>query len=420
MDGTHLHAASCPPSAKAEAPVRRPQMTGGGARTRRRTESISELDPSEWDAIAGDDILGTHGWLRLLEECATGAGRFLYLTIRHGRRLVGAAACQTNYTEPDRSSLDRMLYGRLAAVARGIGMGATPALIAGSRFGMSEPFLIDPSLQDADREEVAAELVRAILEESERAGATAVVRNVTAATPTAMLRRAAFRSSPEMPTAYLDIRWPTFAAYRSDLKRSHLATERAIRQERSRAKKLGLEISRVTDPTKVTAEMHELLDSHYRRLNGVPLPFGQSFLKQAVIRLGDRATLIVARDQAQLVGVNFGLRHAGCSRSMMVGIDPSRGRRTAAYFVLLNHSIQRAIEAGDHRVYYGRLQYDLKLRRGCSLAHTSLWVRGRSPAQRALIRSFIGMRTRKIRKDMAPYRRAAELNAAELGKGAAR
>ena len=383
-----------------------------------RSESISGFDASEWDRVAGDDILGTHGWLRVVEQTTAAVG-YLYLTVRHDGRLVGAAACQSLYDASIPTSLDRMLYGRFATPARRTGLGATPALMVGSRYGMSEPFLIDPALDPAGRERVAAKLVEGILAESRRAGATVIVRNATDATPAAALESAAFQSTPEMPSAYIDVRWPTFAGYRSQLKKVHFATEKAIRQESNRARQRELVIERITDASQITSEMHALLDSHHRRLNGVPLPFGASFLEQALTCLGEKAIVITVRNSTGLLGINFRLQHAGCTRSMVVGVDQDKGRDTATYFVLLNDSVQRAIESADRRVYFGRLLYDVKLRRGCSIAYSTMWIRGRSRLQRSLLRSFIGLRTKKIEKMIAPYRERSEANAAAMAGGRA-
>lgn len=381
-----------------------------------RLASISEVDSAEWDVLAGADTLASHQWLTLVEEQSQPPTRSLYFVVRDGRKIVGAAACQATYDVAESTSLDKMLYGKVAPLARLAGLGATPALTVGSRFGISEPFLTDPSLSAGQREAVANELVRGILAESRQAGATVIVRNTTAASPVGPLVDALFQSSPELPTAYLDIRWPTFAAFRFHLKKIHFATESAMRQQNNRASRGGLVIERVTEASGIPLDTYGLLDQHYRRLNGVPLPFVEGFLERALDGVGDQARLIVARDDNKTLGAIFGLRHGGCSRCMLIGIDSEKGRDIAAYFVLLNDAIARAIEAGDRRLYFGRMLYDVKLRRGCSLAHSTMWIRGRSPLQRALLRSFIRVRTRKVERDMREYMAMAESNAAAFDR----
>ncbi len=381
-----------------------------------RLETISEIDSAEWDVLASDDSLASHRWLTLVEEQSQPPTRSLYFVVRDGRKIVGAAACQATYDVAESTSLDQMLYGKFAPLAHLAGLGATPALTVGSRFGISEPFLLDQSLSPGQREEVANELVRGILAESRQAGATVIVRNTTAVSPVGSLLDARFQSSPEMPTTYLDIRWPTFAAFRFHLKKIHFATESAMRQQNNRASRGGLVIERISEASRIPEDVYGLLDKHYRRLNGVPLPFVEGFLERALDGAGDQALLIVARDGSKTLGAIFGLRHGGCSRCMLIGIDSEKGRDLAAYFVLLNDAIARSIEAGDRRLYYGRLLYDVKLRRGCSLAHSTMWIRGRSPFQRALLRSFIRMRTRKIERDMREYVEMAESNAAAFDR----
>lgn len=381
-----------------------------------RLSSIAEVDSTEWDFLAGADTLASHRWLTLVEEQSQPPTRSLYFVVRDGRQILGASACQTTYDVSESTSLDRMIYGRVASLARLAGLGATPAITVGSRFGISEPFLVDPSLSASQRDTVASDLVRGILAEARQAGATVLVRNTTADSLVGPLLDASFQSSSELPTAYLDIRWPTFAAFRGNLRKIHPATESAIRQQNNRARRGGLVIERISEASRIPKDVHGLLDRHYRRLNGVPLPFVQGFLERALEGAGDQAMLIVARDDTKTLGAIFGFRHGGCSRCMMIGIDSEKGRDLAAYYVLLNDAIARSIDAGDRRLYFGRLLYDLKLRRGCSLAHSTIWIRGRSPFQRALLRSFIGMRTRKIERDMREHVAMAESNAAAFDR----
>ncbi len=375
--------------------------------------SISRISRDDWDSVAGSEILSSHGWLTLIEQSTSEKIGFLYFVVRDSGKIVGAVSCQT-YFGVESAALDRLLYGSAARAARAAGMRATPALVVGSRFGLAEPFLLDASLPVLQRNRVSRQLVDALVAASEREGATIIVRNASSNVAAGALEKAGFRSTPEMPTAYIDIDWETFADFRSSLRKIHPATEKAIRHQGNRAKRAGIEVETISDAGLVTPEMHELLDSHYRRLNGVPLPFGASFLPLALNQLGGKAILAIARQDARLLGVNFGLRDATSLRTMMIGIDQDMGRRTAVYYLLSNGTIARAITAGAPRVYFGRMLYDVKLRRGCSLARTTMWIRGRSSLQRRMLRYFIGLRTRKLNRMIDAYEPLSAANAAGL------
>jgi hypothetical protein len=131
--------------------------------------------------------------------------------------------------------------------------------------------------------------------------------------------------------------------------------------------------------------------------------------------MGDEAELVVARDATRLLGVNFGLRSAGLSRSLMIGIEPEVGHEAAVYFVLMNRCIERAIECRDRRLYFGKMVYDVKLRRGCSLAHSTIWLRAPSGLRRGVLVGFNRLRTRTVRRTMRPYVAMSDSNAAALG-----
>src|SRR5512140_3441313 len=110
------------------------------------------------------------------------------------------------------------------------------------------------------------------------------------------LSRSRVVATPDVPTTYIDIRWNAFADFRRALKKVHPATEKAIRNQTSRAKRDGIIVERVTDSALLSPELHKVLDAHYRRLNGISLPVNDSFMSEAFRRLGDAADLTIARD----------------------------------------------------------------------------------------------------------------------------
>jgi hypothetical protein len=195
----------------------------------------------------------------------------------------------------------------------------------------------------------------------------------------------------------------------------HPSTESAIRQQSNRAQRLGVTLQRITDPEMVTDEMYALIDKHFLRLNHVAAPVNASFLRSALRALGDEADLVVARDANHLLGVNFGLRSDGIARSMMVGVDPDLGRESAVYFVLINAYIERTIENRDRRLYFGKMVYDVKLRRGCSLAHSTIWLRGQSGFRRGLLSGFNRLRSATVARTIRPLAEMSDSNAAALG-----
>ena len=380
-----------------------------------RLDTISKTDREEWDNLAADDILYSHAWLATVEACTRERPTFLYFLARVNGTLVGAAACQIRVRN-ESASLDNAFYGRAAGLARATGFSTAPAIVVGARFGFSPPFLFERSLSAAQTEEIAQSLIHQIVEHAEELKASVIIRDTKPGTFVRTLSGSRFVATPQAPTAYIDIRWTTFAGFRRALKRIHPATEKAIRNQNSRAKRDGIVIERVTHPGRVSADLYEVLDAHYRRLNGVSLPLGKSFLSEALRALGDQADLSVVREASAVLGVHFALRKGGVSHAVLVGTSTERARATGTYFLLLNHMMNRAIESADRRLYFGRAQYGVKLRRGCSIEQSVTWVRGRSKLQRAGLKRLVRIRSMKISRMIRALEPASRSNAAALLK----
>jgi predicted N-acyltransferase len=376
-------------------------------------DSISRIDPAEWDCLSGNDALYSHDWLSTVEASTYEQTTFLYVLARNEGVLVGAAACQVR-TGNESASLSKAFYGRASGLARATGFGATPAIVVGSRYGFSPPFIFDPSLSPARCEEVAETLIGRIVERAESMKASVMLRNTKPGTFVSALSRAHFVGTPDVPTTYIDIRWRDFAEFRRDLKKIHPATEKAIRNQTSRAKRDGVVVERLSDPKMLSDELFDVLNSHHRRLNGVSLPFSESFLSEAFRWLGDSADLTIARDASGILGVQFTLRKNGVSHALLVGTATERARTTHAYYLLLNHVMNRAIESGDRRLYFGRQLYDVKARRGCSIEQSMIWIRGRSRLQRAGLRRVVPIRSRKIERMIRALEPGSRSNAAAL------
>lgn len=376
-------------------------------------DSISKIDPAEWDHLAGDDVLYSHAWLSIVEACPLEKADFFYLLVRENGKLLGAAACRIHLSN-DSASLDDSFYGRASGLARAVGFSAAPAIVVGSRFGFSPPFLLDRELTDSHAEEIEAALIRRIVEDAELSKATVMVRNATRSTAARALAREGFLATPELPTTYIDIRWNTFAAFIHDLRNVHRATVKGIRHQISRAKREGIVIERITDPALLSAEVYEVLDQHHRRLNGVPIPFSRELLPEVLRNLGDDAELIVASDGSRVLGAMFGLRRGGVLHAMIVGTATERARTTDTYFLMLDHMMARAIESGDRRLYYGRLVYAVKMRRGCSIEDSMLWIRGRSKLHRAGLKRITPIRNIRVTRMIRALEPVSQSNAAAL------
>jgi Uncharacterized protein conserved in bacteria len=376
-------------------------------------DTLSKIDSAEWDRLVHDDVLASHAWLTTVECCTVGQDSFLYVVARDDEKLLGALACRV-HSNSESTSLDKSFYGRAYGLARAAGFGATPGIVVGSRFGFSRPFLVDPSLSESQANDVADALIRRLVERAEVLNATVMFRNTRPGRFAGALANAGFVSSPELPTTYIDVRWPTFQSFIHDLRTVHRATVKGIRHQIGRAKREGIVIERVTASDQLSPEVYEILQSHQRRLNGAPLVFSERLLTESLQKLGDGVDLLLARDGPHLLGVMFSLRQGGVSHAILVGTSTEKARTTNTYFLLLNHVMVRAIECGDRRTYFGRLVYNVKLRRGCSIEHSLIWIRGRSKLHRAGLRRITPIRNIKVARMIRALEPVSRSNAAAL------
>lgn len=378
-----------------------------------QVDRISDVDAAEWDRLAGNDALYSHAWLSVVEECPLEKTDFFYLLARDGGRLLGAAACRI-HLQNDSASLDAAFYGRASGVARAFGFGTAPAIVVGSRFGFSPPFILDLALSDSEADEIAEALIRRLVERAELLKASVMLRNTGHNKVERALTRDGFLPSPEMPTTYIDIRWNTFAEFLRDLKKVHPTTVKGIRHQISRARRDGVLIERITDSESLSDEVYNMLEQHHRRLNGVAVPFSDGLLSETLRVLGDDAELIVARDGQRMLGAMLGLRRGGVFHVMVVGTEAEAGKRTNTYFLLLNQMMARAIECGDRRLYFGRLVYAVKMRRGCSIEKSVLWIRGRSRLHRAGLKRVTPIRNLRVTRIIRSLEPASRANAEAL------
>jgi len=341
--------------------------------------SLAQVDASQWDELAGPSVIAGYGWLRTLEETGLSTEFPRYFLARSGARLVGAVACSVEQ-ETDSSRLNRVLFGRLVKAAQYLRLSVVPCLMCGAEVGAAEPVLVRAGATAEERQRITAALVGAIEETGREKGWAICFRQVRRArSPIAeVLTNHGYLRGSELPTACLELDpgWRSFADFRRHLKKLHPQTAKSIRGELSRAKRAGLVIDQLEEPAPYRERLHRLMDAHFVRLGGKPFPFRAEFFDQLKLRLGDRAGIYIARIGAELVGALVVLCGGDEVMLPMIGINPDSGRKAAAYFNLgYNRPIEDSIAAGHRRIYFGRLVYDAKARRGCAGVESDFYLR---------------------------------------------
>ena len=202
-----------------------------------------------------------------------------------------------------------------------------------------------------------------------------------------------------MPVACLELpaEWHSFTDYRRHLNRLRPAKGSSIHGELNRAKKHGLVIELVED-SKHFRRLYRLLQDHFLRLNRRPFPCDAAIFERLQVNLGERLVVSMASIQQEPVGVCVGIRSGSSLAFPLVGIDQERGRDAATYFNLVyNRNIEHCIEQGIRRVYFGTFAYQTKVRRGCQLIPSHLYIRSQSGLCQRILRPLLDLRSIRMR-----------------------
>lgn len=385
-----------------------------------QVESIAKLDAAEWDRLAGQNVSASHGWLRTVEESYADPKPCRYIMVRGPEGLLAATTGSVEGKADGVIGLDDIFFGRCAQFAQLLGLSMLPSLVCGARTGTAGPILLRSGISIPERGRLINELVQAVEQMARAKGWSVCFREVSRTSSQIMevLDERGYLHSPELPWAYLDIHGSSFSEFRRNLSIQHPSTAKNMLTDINRGRRYGVVIEQVEDPARYGDSLHRLMNSHYIRLNRKPFPFGPSFFERLKSHLGAKALIYVARIGDELVGVLAGLKDEHATYINMIGVDQKRGRAGAVYFNLCyNRPIQDAIAAGYRRMYYGKLLYQLKAKRGCKALDGNLYFRTWNRPRAQVLRLLSACRAWRIEKMTADIPREDETLAC-AGNGA--
>ena len=362
-------------------------------------DSITRADPGQWDRMAGARVLHSHGWLRALEESALVRRRHVYFVARGGDELLGAILTRLQLRGQAGVTLDHTLFNRAATLARHLRASPLPALVAGTQVGYASPLVLHPGLSAAERGAVRQELLASVERTAAENGWSVCLRDLPHdGSPLAQaLADRGYLRTPEMPVACLPITWDSFTGYLAHLNASHRWSAKNVRRELNAARRHGLVIEAIAGASFDPQPLHALLDAHHFRRNREPFPYDAGLLPRIKSYLGDRAIIHVARVGGRVGGVSVGVADADAMHRLKVGVDPAVGREASLFANLCyNHPIERLTGTGCRRIYYGRLLYDFKIRRGCTLIDADLYVNCRNRMRRSMLVALLEIRSRRV------------------------
>ena len=381
--------------------------------------SIADVDANEWDRMAGESALWSHGLLSTMEETTITGHAARYFLARKNLELAGAIVCHLEESSNGDGAvpvgghrLDKMMLGKFAKFARYSRIVTFPCLMCGTQLSTRDPLVIRGGTSAAESGRIADALVEAIEQTAQREGWTVCFREVPReGSPLgAALTKRGYLRGAELPTACLELdpEWHSFDSYRQSLKKQHPHTAKTILSEVKRAKKAGLVIERIDDPAPHKEALHRLMEAHNTTHNGKPWPFRAEFFEEFKARMGNRAEIHGAKLDGRWVGVAVNTQGSGDVVGSMIGIDTEANRSAAVYFNLAyNHLIAESIASGRRRIYYGTLLWDLKARRGCGAREADFYLKGKTRLQQALLGPLVRVRSAKHDEISAPLRKRA-------------
>ncbi len=217
-----------------------------------------------------------------------------------------------------------------------------------------------------------------------------------------------FVGTRDLPGTYLPLPEGDFSAYRRWLRQKHATTEKNIGRELSLGRRGGLTTGEITDWASEREAIAALFTTHWERWNG-PLPYRRDYLTLLREGLGDRGMLRGAWVEGVLTGVQLVARTGEVDIALSIAMDEERGRKSGAYFNLgYNSLIAEAMEAGRRGIYFGRLLYEAKARRGCVAVPVDMYIRPGRAWHGAVWRATFPARNRMLEKQWAETPEAGE------------
>lgn len=352
--------------------------------------------------MAGVYPLYGRGWHRAQELALAVAGRPCYLVARRNGEPVGMAAGR------EENWMDQVLYGKAAGLARAVGLGVGAAMRYGVVTGVGEAIVLAKGLGERERAEARGALIDAMIDGA--AGAAVVVRGVRRweRELRAALEARGFVATRDVATTYLPLPEGDFGSYRRWLRQRHATTEKNIGRELSLGRRGGLTIGEMGDWESEREKIATIFAAHWERWNG-PLPYRRDYMTLLREGLGEHGALRAAWVDGVLTGVQLVARAGEAEMALAIAMDEERGKKSAAYFNLgYNSMIEAAMAEGRRGIYFGRLLYAAKARRGCVAVPVEMYIRPGRTWMGPVWRAAFPARDRKVERPWSGMAEAGE------------
>jgi predicted N-acyltransferase len=331
----------------------------------RLANSLTEIDPAEWDSLASaGGFYLSHEWLRLVEadESATAE----YLLVNDGQRIIAALPVYDVNNEP------LPLY-RPHHVADGRWSGHY--LLAGARRGFINGILVAPGLTVQQRDQAFRLLLAAIGERVRACGADgALFLHMTTVAADELLSADHDGCAAKVPVlmsadSAIDIPGSTIDDYIATIPSQY---RRKIRREMRVFEAAHYQTAevRLEDCLAEAGALVCNLQHRYGHMDDDGVWQGE--LGKMAELLDERGVVFSCRHEGALAGFALGYPHGQTLYMRRCGFDYDRLRDAFEYFNLGYYlPLRYAYRQGLKRLHLGPTAYEAKVRRGAALA--PLW-----------------------------------------------
>jgi len=360
--------------------------------------NIDQISRAQWDRITGGNPLAGTGWLRTVELTINGGLIPLYVTAESSSGyLLGAAVCYVADKGPVICDFDHLVLGRLKKPLHLMGLSCMPLLVCCPLYAYGRHILLSDAIEGEHARIVVTTILDQIENEARSRGLGLAFTNITSDEGLLIqaLEARRYLHAHDLPQSCLDIVWATFDDYLLDLRRHGKHMRKNVKKEINRLKRKGVEIRPITDPSAVAPRLLELLNLNSRRHNGVPFMFNQDFFTTLKECMGAMVDIYGAFRGSDLHGVCIQLRSRVEGHVAFIGVDHDAAGRDHSYFNLFFYEpTSRAIAKGPKRLYFDRLMYTAKRRRGCRFIDTCLFYKPHKKNRELFAKMWFGMLTR--------------------------
>jgi predicted N-acyltransferase len=367
-------------------------------------DTIHRIDREEWDALVGESIFASYGWLKTLEQTFIGDQKPRYFLMREAGRLIATAACYIAQPSEQIHNCDDTLLGRFKRYASKMGISFLPAMICSPRGAFGTHVLVDKRLDSKKAETVVTELIKKIEEFAFEYRLSIVFANVMDHEISLIrsLSERGYSKADTFPLCYLDVEWSSFNDYLASLKQIRQGSAKMIRREINKNRNEGVIIEEIEKVDGYQDRLFEMANRNYLSHNGKPFPFRKEYFKALKENLGSDAVIYTATKNNELVGVCVLLRRKESYFVPVIGVDHESAGNDFTYFNLAYYRpIRDAISDRIKRIYFGQAMYSLKTRRGCKMSNTYTYYKPYRRVSQIAVRPWFWLLSTWYRKKAA-------------------